>query len=136
MIWALAIFLTFADLEAVKSEPDLNHRSELALNNADEKLEAARKAYEAGDTAAETADVQEVADSVALCYETLQETHAAPRKSRYYKRAELRITALLRRLTAFRDEVSFDFRPPVETAMKKLSDIHDQLLSDIMSKKK
>ena len=136
MIWALAIFLAFADLDAVKSEPDLNHRSELALANADEKIDAARKAYEAGDTAAEAANVQEVADSVALCYDALEQSQTAPRKSRYYKRAELRISALMRRLSALRDEVSFDFRPNVEAALKKLSEIHDEVLSDIMSKKK
>jgi hypothetical protein len=136
MIWALMMFLAFADLDAVKSEPDLNHRSELALNNAEEKIDAARKAYEAGDTTAEAADVQEVADSVTLCYAALQESHTAPRKSRYYKRAELRITAMMRRLTALRDEVSFESRANVETALKKLSDIHDEVLSDIMSKKK
>jgi len=136
MTWALVIFLAFADLASVKSEPDLNHRSELALNNAEEKIDAARKAYEAGDTAAEAADVQEVADSVVLCYEALEQSHTAPRKSRYYKRAELRISAMMRRLTALRDQVSFDFRPNVEAALKKLSDIHDEVLSEIMSKKK
>ena len=136
MIWALVLFLAFADLDAIKSEPDLNHRSELALNNAEEKIDAARKAYEAGDNAAEAADVQEVADSVAVCYEALEQSHTQPRKSRYYKRAELRISAMLRRLTALRDEVSFDSRAGVEAALKKLSDIHDEVLSDIMSKKK
>lgn len=136
MTWALAIFLAFADLASVKSEPDLNHRSELALNNAEEKIDAARKAYEAGDAAAEAADVQEVADSVVLCYEALEQSHTAPRKSRYYKRAELRISAMMRRLSALRDQVSFDLRPNVEAALKKLSDIHDEVLSEIMSKKK
>ena len=136
MIWALVFFLAFADLDAVRSEPDLNHRSELALSNAEEKIDAARKAYEAGDNSGEAADVQEVSDSVTLCYESLQQTKTAPRKSRYYKRAELRISVMLRRLTALRDEVNFDSRAGVETALKKLSDIHDELLSDIMSKKK
>jgi len=136
MIWALLMLLVFADLDAVRSEPDLNHRSELALSNAEEKIDAARKAYEAGDNSGEAADVQEVSDSVTLCYESLQQTNTAPRKSRYYKRAELRISAMLRRLTALRDEVNFDSRAGVETALKKLSDIHDELLADIMSKKK
>jgi len=128
--------LAFADLDAVKAEPDLNHRSELALMNADEKIDAAREAYQAGNEAAEAAAIQEVADSVALCYAALEETHGAPRKSKYYKRAELKVSALMRRLSGFRDEVSFDFRPRVDAALKRLSDIHDDLLSDIMSRKK
>jgi len=134
--FALVIFLAFADLAAIKAEPDLNHRSELALMNADEKIDAARQAYQAGDEAAVQAAIQEVSDSVALCYSALEQTHEAPRKSKYYKRAELKVSALMRRLSGFRDEVSFEYREQVEAALKRLSDIHDELLSDIMSRKK
>jgi hypothetical protein len=133
---ALLIFLAFADLAALKSEPDPNRRSELALLHADEKIDEAKQAYEAGNESAEAAAIQEVSDSVALCYSSLEQAHGAPRKSRYYKRAELRVSALMRRLNGFRDEVSFDFRPHVDEALKKLSDIHDELLTDIMSRKK
>lgn len=136
MTFALVLFLAFVDLAAVKAEPDLNKRSELALLNADGKLEAARQAYQAGNDAAEAAAIQEVGDSVALCYASLEQSNTPPRKSRYYKRAELRVSALMRRLAGFRDDVSFDFRPKVDAVLKKVSDIHDQMLSDIMSKKK
>jgi hypothetical protein len=136
MTLALVILLAFADMAAVKAEPDLNRRSELALLNAEEKIDAAREAYQAGNQAAEDAAILEVADSVVLCYDSLEQTHGAPRKNRYYKRAELKVSALMRRLSGFRDEVSFDFRPKVELVLKTVSDIHDDLLSDIMSKKK
>ncbi|MGB6940800.1 MAG: hypothetical protein WBE37_00220 [Bryobacteraceae bacterium] len=136
MIPVLVVILAFADLAAVKLEPDLNRRSELALTHADEVIDEARQAYEAGNAAAEAADMKEVADAVALCYASLEQTHSAPRKSKYYKRAELKVSALMRRLNGFRDEVSYDFRPNVEVALKKLSDIHDELITDIMSKKK
>lgn len=136
MTLALLILLAFADLAAVKAEPDLNRRSELALMNADEKIDQARQAYQAGDETTEQADIQEVAESVSLCYQALEKTRGEPRKSKYYKRAELKVSALMRRLSGFRDEVSFDFRPNVEAVLKRLSDIHDELLSDIMSKKK
>ena len=133
---ALVIFLAFADLASVKAEPDLNRRSELALLNADEKIDAARQAYQAGNESAEDAAIQAVADSVTLCYEALEQTHGAPRKNRYYKKAELKVSALMRRLSGFRDEVSFDFRPKVDVVLKRISDIHDELLSDIMSRRK
>lgn len=136
MTLALLIFLAFADLDRVKAEPDLNRRSELALLNADEKIDQARQAYQAGNEAAEAEAIQEVAESVTLSYDALEKTHDAPRKSRYYKRAELKVSALMRRLSGFRDEVSFDFRPKVEEVLKRLSDVHDELLSDIMSRKK
>ncbi|MGA2882176.1 MAG: hypothetical protein ABSG13_24760 [Bryobacteraceae bacterium] len=136
MTLVLVILFAFADLAAVKAEPDLNRRSELALMNADEKIDEARKAYQAGDQSTEEADIQEVAESVTLCYQSLEKTRSEPRKSKYYKRAELKVSALMRRLSGFRDEVSFDFRPNVEAVLKRLSDIHDELLSDIMSRKK
>jgi hypothetical protein len=134
--FAFTGMLAFADLAAVKAEPDLNRRSELALINADENINQARQAYQAGDEAAEETAIQEVAESVTICYDALEKTPGAPRKSRYYKRAELKVSALMRRLSGFRDEVSFDFRPKVEDVLKRLSDIHDELLSDIMSRKK
>jgi hypothetical protein len=136
MIPAFLFLLAFADLAAVKTEPDLNHRSELALLNADEKIDQARQAYQDGNEPVESAAIQEVAESVTVCYEALEKTRSEPRKSKYYKRAELKVSALMRRLSGFRDEVSFDFRPTVEAVLKRLSDIHDELLSDIMSKRK
>jgi hypothetical protein len=134
--FALLIFLAFADLASVKTEPDPNRRSELALLNADEKIDEARQAYQAGNEGAEDAAIQEVADSVTLSYTSLEQAHGEPRKSRYYKHAELRVTVLMRRLSGFRDEVGLELRPHVEAVLKKLSDIHDQLISDIMSRKK
>jgi len=132
----LVLFLAFADLGSVKSQPDLNKRSELALENADHAIDEARKASQAGDDKAMQAALTEIDDSVALCYQSLEETHTTPRKSRFYKRAELKVSALLRRLSALRDEVGYETRPAVEGVIKKLSDVHDQLLSEIMSRKK
>jgi len=132
----LAVFLAFADLGSVKSQPDLNERSELALENADHAIDEARKASQAGDDKAMQAALSEIDDSVALCYQSLEETHTTPRKSRFYKHAELKVSALLRRLSTLRDEVGYETRPAVEGVIKKLSDVHDQLLSEIMSRKK
>ena len=136
MIFALALFFAFWDLGAVKSEPDLEKRSELALANADRAIDEARKAYNAGDQKAAQTALDEVSESVVLSYDSLQHTHSAPRKSKYYKRAEQKLQGLIRRLSGFRDEVSFDSRQSVERVVNKLSEVHDQLITDIMSKKK
>jgi type VI protein secretion system component VasK len=133
---ALVIILAFADVASLKTEPDPNRRSELALTYADEKIDEARQAYQAGNDHAEASAIQELMDSVTLCYASLEESHGSPRKSKYYKHAELKVSALMRRLAGLRDEVSLEFRPPVEAALKKVSDVHDQLIDDIMSRKK
>lgn len=136
MILLLALWLAFGDVSAVKSEPDLEKRSELALANADRDMDEARQAYSGGDEKATQTALGELTESIEVCYDALQHARTPPRKSKYYKRAELKVRELLRRLTGFRDEVSFDSRPPVEAALKKLSDVHDELIADIMSKKK
>ena len=55
MIPILALLLlAFADIAAVKSEPDLERRSELALANADKEIDAgAKQAYNGGDDKAQ-----------------------------------------------------------------------------------
>jgi hypothetical protein len=136
VIFALALFFAFWDLGAVKSEPDLEKRSELALANADRAIDEARKAYNAGDQKAAEVALNEVSESVALSYDSLQHTHSAPRKSKYYKRAEQKTQALIRRMSGFRDEVGFESRQSVERVINKLSEVHDQLITDIMSKKR
>jgi len=136
VILLLALWLAFGDIAAVKSEPDLEKRSELALANADRDMDQARQAYSGDDQKAAQIALNELTESVEVSYDALQHAHTPPRKSKYYKHAELKVRELLRRLTGFRDEVSFDSRPPVEAAMKKVSDVHDELIADIMSKKK
>ncbi len=136
MTLLLIIALIFGDIAALKSEPDLGKRSELALADADQQIDEARKAYAAGDQKAAAAALAEVAMAVEACYDALQHSRTPPRKSKYYKQAELKVRAMMRRLASFRDEVSFDTRPQVEAVLKKLSDVNDQLVTDIMSKKK
>ena len=44
----------------MKSEPDLDKRSELALLNADQEIDEARKAYSDGDQKAEQSALEEI----------------------------------------------------------------------------
>jgi hypothetical protein len=132
----LAVFLALADLGALKSEPDLDRRSELALANSDRAIDVARKAYTDGDDKGVDAALDEIQESVNISYDALEHTNKAPRKSKYYKSAELKVRALIRRLSSFRDEVTFDTRQHVDKVIKRLSDVHDELIESIMSKKK
>jgi hypothetical protein len=130
------LLLAFSDIAAVKSEPDLERRSELALANADKEMDAAKQAYSGGDDQAERQALAEVRELVDVSYDALEHSKQAPRKSKYYKNAELKLTALLRRLNSFRDLVSFEGREAVDAVIKRVSDVHDELLAAIMSKKK
>jgi hypothetical protein len=130
--------LSYAEVPpVVLAETDLEKRSELALKVAEESLTAAAKAYssgpELGTFQQHVADVQELTQ---LSLKSLTETgKRASRSPKYFKRAELKLRSLLRRMTTLSNDVSVDDRPVVESARKAMSDVHEQLLNDIMSKK-
>jgi hypothetical protein len=134
-VLALLLFAS-GDISTVKSVPDLGRRSELALVNADKQVDAAKEAYSGGDEKAEQQALADVRELVDVSQDALVHTHQAPRNSKYYKNAELKLRALLRRLSSFRDQVGFESREAVDTVIKRVSDVHDELLSAIMSKKK
>lgn len=130
------LLVAFADITAVKSEPDLEKRSELALANADRAIDEAKQAYTSGDDKMEQSALNEVQQSVEVSYSALEHTNKAPRKSKYYKNAELKVRALIRRLNSFREEAGFETRQSIDAVIRKLSDVHDQLINDVMSKKR
>jgi hypothetical protein len=135
MQWILVLTLAF-DLATIKSEPNLEKRSELALTNANAALDSARDAYSKGDLDQTESNLNEVLDSVDLAYQALSDTGKDPRKDRFFKRAELRTRELLRRLEGLGQSMSAGDRAVVEKVRNEVSEIHDNLLTGIMSKKK
>lgn len=133
----LAGFAAGADLEAIKAEPNLERRSERALENGKRAVEDARAAFNAGDFAKMQAALNEVAESVDVSYDALSETGKHPRKSpKYFKKAEMAIGDMLRRLKSLESDASVEDRPMVQKTEQQLHEIRDNLVSGIMSKKK
>ena len=130
------MFLAFADLSDVKTEPNLERRSDLALQNANRAIDDARAAYQAGDLSKTDAQLMEVRESVDVTLDALENSGKKPRNSKYYKQAEIKLRQLLRRLSGFRDEMSVDDRKPLEDAVTRVQEVHDRVLAAIMSKKK
>jgi hypothetical protein len=122
---------------SVMAERDLEKRSELALKVADESITAASKAYAAAsELTAFQARLSEVEELTRLSLKSLQETgKPASKKPKYFKRAELKLRSLIRRMNTLSDEVSAEDRPRVQAATKVMSEAHEQLLHDIMSKR-
>ena len=136
MQWILVLALAL-DLTSVKSEPNLQKRSERALDYANSALDAARDAYKDGDAEKAQEQLQEVRESVDLAYQSLSETGKDPRRDpKFFKRAELRTRELLRRLEGLAQTMSFLDRPNVDKVHERVSEVHDNLLNGIMSKKK
>jgi hypothetical protein len=136
MTTILALFLAFGDVSSVKTEPNLERRSDLAIENANVAIDNARAAYQAGDMKKTEAALNEVRESVQLSLESLENSGKKPRNNGHYKSAELKISKMLRRLSGLRDEMSADDRKQVEDVAARLQEVHDRLLSEIMSKKR
>jgi hypothetical protein len=134
-ILALAGILR-ADLQQVKAEPNLERRSKLALENAQDALKAARDAYAKGDYAQVKARAAEIADSVVLADASLRATGKNPRKSpKWFKRAEIVTRNLLRRLDAFQQEMDVNDRSLLDPVKTKVQQVHDSLLLGVMEGK-
>lgn len=121
------------DLNSVRNEPNPGRRSELAMENANAALDAAKDAYNAGDGRKMQAALDEVADSVDLAYDSL--AGEAHRNTKAFKKAEKASRELLRRLEGLRELVDVDVRGQVDKVRDRVSVAHDNLLNGIMRKK-
>jgi hypothetical protein len=136
MTTIFALFLAFADISGAKAEPNLEKRSDLALENANQAIDDARAAYKAGDMKKTEAELKEIQESVDLSLDALEKSGKTPRNNSHYKKAEIKLRAMLRRLSGFRDEMSVDDRKPLDDVAARMQEVHDRLLSEIMSKKR
>ena len=131
---ALLILCLAFDLAAIKLEPNLERRSELALGNASAAMDVARDA--ASDEAKRKAALEELRDSVDLAYQSLVDSgKSARRNPKFFKRAELKTRELMRRLEGLAQAVDADDRVFVQSVRDRVSKVHDDLIQDIMQKK-
>jgi hypothetical protein len=127
-----------ADLTAIRAEPNLEKRARKALDNADAALKTAREAYlDKGDLSETRNALDEVEESVALATQSLYDTGKNPFKhSKHFKRAEIRIRELLRRMGDFREQMSVLDRDELDKVRASVQKMHDRLLAGIMGEKK
>ena len=133
MHFLLILCLAF-DLAAIRLEPNLERRSDLALGNASAAMDTARDA--AADDAKLKAALTELRESVDLAYQSLVESgKSARRNPKFFKKAELKTRELMRRLEGLAQAVDADDRVFVENVRERVSKVHDDLIQDIMQKK-
>jgi hypothetical protein len=125
-----------ADLAAVRNEPNLERRSDLALEQANLLIDEIRAAYKEAKLDDYKARLRDLVAAVELSHESLRATGKSARKSpKYFKRAELKTRALLKRIDTLEKDVSFDDREPVVEAKKRIEAINDDLVVQIMTRK-
>src|ERR1700722_2701651 len=133
---ALLILCLAFDLAAIKLEPNLERRSERALDNASAAMDVARDASSAGESEKVKAAVEELRDSVDLAYQSLVDSGKSARRSpKFFKRAELKTRELMRRLEGLAQAVDAEDRVFVVSVRDQVSQVHDNLIQDIMQKK-
>jgi hypothetical protein len=131
----LILCLAF-DLAAIRLEPNLERRSERALENASSAMDLARDASAAGDATKTKAQLEELRDSVDLAYQSLVDSgKSARRNPKFFKRAELKTRELMRRLDGLAQAVDAEERAFVQSVHQQVSKVHDDLIQDIMQKK-
>ena len=136
-IAAMSIQMYAADLASIRQEPNLERRSQLAIDYANSALDAAHNQYQAGDTAKTEATLGDVGASVDLAYQSLLDTgKEARRDPKFFKRLELATRQLMRRIEGMAESMGYQDRPAAEKLRDRVAVIHDDLIKAIMSKKR
>lgn len=117
-------------LDNLKTESNPSRRADMGLALADAQFDSARTAfnkqdYQTGNTCLDimTKALDDVVSSL----------HQAG-KSRLYKRAEIRVSQLQRRLRDLTDDIGAEDRGWAEQTGRHLSEIHEKLLEGVMRK--
>ena len=135
--WFSALSLWAADLASLQQEPNLERRSQLAMESANSALDAARTAYQANNLDKTRASLNEAGEAVSLAYSSLKQTgKEARRDPKFFKKTELATRQMLRRIEGMAEGMNFEDRSLVDKLRDRVTAIHENLLQDIMAKKK
>jgi hypothetical protein len=141
---ALTLALTFAlsaaaqgGLEAVKAEPNLERRSEMALAYAGDVLTNLRNGLETKQWAAVAPEIEEFRAAIDLSFAALKATGKdARRNPKYFKRAELKLRELGRRLRGLQVLLDVDDRPKMDEVIAYVDRMQDDLVEMTMGVRK
>jgi len=114
----------------LKSEPDPVKRAEKALTLADSFFDNARAFYKNDEIQKGDAQLEQMTAALDQCVSSLRSAH----KNRFYKKAEMHVAHLQRRLQGLMDEIAVTQRGWAEQTQRKLEEIHDKLLEGAMQK--
>jgi len=118
-----------ADLAAVKAEPNLEKRAEKALVYAGEVVTAMRGELDRNDVEKIQAHLKDFEAAVELAVDSLKATGKnARRNPKHFKKTELRLRELLRRLETLRQDMSLDDRPVLDGVKAQVEKRIDELV--------
>ena len=114
----------------LSAEHDPARRVEKALGLAESAFDIARTAYSKDDVHKGDAELEEMTVALDDCLSSL----GLARKSRLYKKAEIKVSYLQRRMQSLLEEIAASQRGWAEQTDRKLEEIHAKLLEGAMRK--
>jgi hypothetical protein len=129
--------LAGADFSAAEAQTNLEKRAELYLKAAGEAMAEAKAAWRDGKTEVETEALKQVRQGIELAMKSLKDSGKDARRSpKYFKSAEISVRKMIRDLDNFRVAKGVDEREAIEQLLAYAHQAQEQLLLDIMTKKK
>ena len=115
-------------LAELKSERDPAKRAEMALSFADESFDSAKSNYHKGDIHQGDVALENMTSALNACAESV----AAANNTKFYKKAEMKVAMLQRRLSGLMDDLSVTERGWAEQTARRVEEIHSKLLDGVM----
>ena len=117
-------------LAELRSEHDPGKRAEMALSFADESFDTAKTNYQKGDIHQGDVALENMTSALNACVESV----AAANKAKFYKKAEMKVATLQRRLSGLMDDLNLTERGWAEQTARRVEEIHSKLLDGVMRK--
>lgn len=117
-------------ISELKAEPNPVRRAEKALVFADTAFETAHESYNEGNIHKGDELLDNMTAALHECVTSLNSTH----KPGMYKKAELKVATLQRRMQGLLDDIDMRDRGWAEYTNRKLDEIHERLLDGVMRK--
>lgn len=114
----------------VKGETNPARRAEKALALAEQDFDSANQFYNKGDVHKGDAALDDMTTALRICVESLDVAH----KAGLWKKAELRVALLQRRMRSLLDDIGVEQRGWAEYTDRKLDEIHDKMLDGVMQR--
>ena len=124
------LLLAFAGQIDASPSHDPAKQADIELDRAEAAFDRAHDAYKQGKINEGDAALDEMNKALEACVESLEAAH----KSRRYKKAELRVANLQRRMTSLLDDIDLPQRGWAEQMSRQLEETHDKLLAGAMRK--
>ncbi|MBV8707136.1 MAG: hypothetical protein JO182_30845 [Acidobacteriaceae bacterium] len=119
-----------APLAELKAEHDPAKRAEKAVAFAELAFDNARTFYDKGEIEKGDAQLEDMMNALNECVSSLDAAH----KAKFYKKPEMKVAYLQRRMSGLLDDLGIQVRGWAEYTQRKLDEVHDKLLEGAMRK--